>query len=152
MKRQFQIGFLLLYICFSFSTAAQESNQPNAGAARRLSFATLPPKSICDRAELTKTLSLQKLDYVSLKLTDNFHLTGEVIDKVQSSPGVQTINIRLSNAGNALLNITVIDQPGNTSRIVGRIIHPKNSEAIVIAEENGKYYITKHKMEFFMVE
>ena len=53
---------------------------------------------------------------------------------------------------NALLNVTVVNEPGAEKTIVGRIIHPKNAEALVISEENGKYYVTKHKMEFFMVE
>ena len=152
MKRQFVVGFLLLCVSFSFSTYAQEPRQTNSGSQRPLQFATLPPKSICNRAELEKTISLARFDHISLQLTDNFHIAGDVIDRVQSSPGIHTVNIRLSNAGNVLLNITIIDQPNNSRKITGRIIHPKNSEAIVIAEENGKYYITKHKMEFFMVE
>jgi hypothetical protein len=152
MKRQLPIGFLLLCCALSFNTYAQQPTQKNTVAPGNLQFATLPAKSICNRAELEKTLSLAKLDHVSLQLTDNLHISGQVVEKIQSSPGIQTINIRLSNSGNALLNITIIDQPGNTSRITGRIIHPKNSEAIVIAEENGRYYVTKHKMEFFMVE
>lgn len=151
MKRQLLIGFLLLCLLYSSRADAQQTREKIAGQRPPL-FAILPPKSICNRAEFEKTLSLARLDHVSLQLTDNFQISGEVVDKVQSSPGIQTINIRLSDAGNALLNITIIDQPNSSKKITGRIIHPKNNEAIVIAEENGKYYITKHKMEFFMVE
>jgi hypothetical protein len=79
-------------------------------------------------------------------------LSGEVIEKVETTAGTKNINIRLSNFGNALLNISFLNQQDNTYKITGRIIDPKNADALVIAEENGKYYITKLKMEFFMVE
>jgi hypothetical protein len=79
-------------------------------------------------------------------------VSGDILDNLITSPGVQNINVRLSNYGNALLHLSILTQAGNTPKIIGRIIHPNNADALIISEENGKYYITKQKMEFFMVE
>ena len=152
MKHQFFMGFLLTCICSSFITLAQEPLSKDKRVEKTLLFAALPSKMTCNRSELEKILHYRKSDQISIKLSENLFLSGEVVEKVEASPGVQNMNIILSNFGNALLHISIISQPNKTNKIVGRIIHPKNSDALVIEEENGKYYITKHKMEFFMVE
>lgn len=151
MKHQFFLGFLLC-ICASFVTFAQNPVSKEARVDRPSLFAGLPAKSICNRSELEKIIQLPKSAQISLALSDNLVLSGEVIEKVETAAGSKNVNIRLSNFGNALLNVTFHHQQDNTYKIVGTIVHPKHADAIVIAEENGKYYITKHKMEFFMVE
>ena len=152
MKHQFFMGFLLACICFSAITLAQEPLSKDKRAEKPLLFSNLLQKTACNRSELEKITHSAKSDQISIKLSDNLLLSGEVIEKIESSPGIQNLNVRLSNFGNALLNVSIIRQPDNTNKIVGRIIHPKHADALVIAEENGKYYVTKHKMEFFMVE
>ena len=151
MKHQFLVGFLLC-ICVSCITFAQNSVSTDAGGAKSSLFVSLPAKSVCNRSELEKISQLPKFAHVSLLISDNLVFSGEVIEKVELTDGIKNINIRLSNFGNALLNISFLNQQDNTYKIMGRVIHPKNADALVIAEENGKYYITKHKMEFFMVE
>lgn len=152
MKHQFFMGFLLAFMSCGFITLAQDPFSKNIRAEKSTLFASLPQKSSCNRPELEKVLQHTKSEKISIKLSDNLILSGEVIEKVESSPGIQNINVRLSNYGNALLSLSIFSQPDNTNKIVGRIIHPKHADALVIAEENGRYYITKHKMEFFMVE
>ena len=151
MKHQFFVGFLLC-ICASCITFAQNPVSKDIRGDKSSLFASLPSKSVCNRSELEKIAQLPKSAHISLLLSDNLVLSGEVIEKVETVAGTKNINIRLSNFGNALLNISFLNQPDNTYKITGRIIDPKNTDALVIAEENGKYYITKHKMEFFMVE
>ena len=151
MKHQFFVGFLLC-ICANCMTFAQNSISKDTGGDKSSLFASLPSKSVCDRSELEKIAQLPKFAHISLLISDNLVLSGEVIEKVETVAGTKNLNIRLSNFGNALFNISLLIQQDNTYKIIGRIIHPKNADALVIAEENGKYYITKHKMEFFMVE
>lgn len=146
------MGFLLLCICTAFTAIAQEPLSKDKSAQKSLLFASLPQKLACNRLELEKLSHSSKSDKVSIKLSDNLLLSGEVIERIESAPGIQNMNIRLSNFGNALLNVSILTQPDNTTKIIGRIIHPKHGDALVITEENGKYYITKQKMEFFMVE
>lgn len=152
MKHQFFMGFLFSFLCCGFITSAQDPFIKDKRAEKPMLFASLPSKLTCNRPELEKIQQYVKSDQISIKLSDNLILSGEVIEKVETSPGIQNINVRLSNYGNALLNVSIFIQPDKTNKIIGRIIHPKHADALVIAEENGKYYITKHKMEFFMVE
>jgi len=151
MKHKFFVGFLLC-ICSCCTSFAQNPVSKDTRADNSSLFASLPSKSVCNRSELEKIIQLPKSAHISLLLNDNLVLSGEVIEKLETSAGTKNINIRLSNFGNALLNISFLNQQDNTYKIIGRIIHPKIADALVIAEENGKYYITKHKMEFFMVE
>ncbi len=152
MKHQFFLGFLLLCICSSHVSFAQNPLLKETRAEKSSVFAKLPAKSVCNRFELEKVIHSEKSSHISLTFTDNLVLSGEVIEKVETAAGTKNVNIRLSDFGNALLNISFLTQPDNTYKIIGRIIHPKNADALIIAEENGKYYITKYKMEFFMVE
>ena len=152
MKHLFYIGLLLTSFCSGVSTFAQAPLSKETSAQKPLLFPGLPPKFACNNTEVEKFFLASKSDHINLRLSDNLLLSGEVIEKVETTPGIQNINIRLSNFGNALLNISIISKADNTRTIVGRIIHPKHSDALVIAEENGKYYVTKYKMEFFMVE
>lgn len=152
MKHQFFMGFLLACLCSSFITFAQEPLSKDRSAQKPLLFASLPSKLICNRPELENLIHSSKSDKISIKLSNNLLLSGEVIESIESTPGIQNMNIRLSNFGNALLTLSIMSQPDKTNKIIGRIIHPKHSDALIIAEENGKYYITKMKMEFFMVE
>ena len=151
MKHQFFLGFLLC-VCASFVSFAQNPVSRDTRAEKSSLFASLPTKSVCNRSELEKISQSPKSAQVSLDLADNLVLSGEVIEKVETAGGNQNVNVRLSNFGNSLLHLSFLKQADNRYKITGRIIHPKNAEALVIAEENGKYYITKYKMEFFMVE
>ena len=130
------MGFLLIFLCSGFIAQAQDPLFKERVPQKPLLFANLPTKLNCDRPELEKLLHTVISQNISLKLNDKLLLKGEVIEKNELSSGVQHMNIRLSNFGNALLNITITNQADNTNKIVGRIIHPKNGDALVIAEEN----------------
>ena len=152
MKRHFHTGFLLVCLCFlGMATFSQQTLSNDARPQRPSLFTGLAAKAVCNRPELEKITQLVKSQQVSIQLTDHLTFSGEVIDRVDA-PGIQSWNIRLSNFGNALLNVSVINQADRTRKLIGRVIHPGQAEALVIEEENGKYYVTKHKMEFFMVE
>lgn len=150
MKHQISLGFVLC-IC-ALVTFAQTPVSKDTRTDKSSLFATLPARSVCNRLELEKIIQLPISARISLPLENNMVLSGEVIEKVEPAAGIKNVNIRLSNFGNALLHVTFHQQPDNTYKITGRILHPKNAEAVIIAEENGKYYFTKNKMEFFMVE
>jgi len=151
MKNHFLLGFLLAIFASSI-TFSQETFLKEKNGQKTLLFAHLPTKQACNAAELQKIAYLGQSESISLKLTDDLTLSGEILENLTTSPNVQKVSVRLSNFGNALLHFSIFTQPDNTNKIIGRIIHPKHGDALVIAQENGKYYVTKHKMEFFMVE
>ena len=151
MKHQFFLGFLLC-VCANCITFAQNPVFKDTTSRKTSLFAGLPTKSLCNRSELEKIRQMANSAQVTLDLADNLVLSGELVEKVETTGGNYNVNIRLSNFGKALFHISFVKQIDNGYKITGRIIHPKNADALVIAEENGKYYITKYKMEFFMVE
>jgi hypothetical protein len=152
MKHLFYIGLLLACVCYCSSTLAQPPLSKDASVQKPFLFPSLPSKFACNRLDADKLIQTVKYEHINIRLNETLVLEGEVMEKVQTTPGIENINIRLSNFENALLNISIISKPDNTKSIVGRIIHPKHSDALVIAEENGKYFVTKYKVEFFMVE
>lgn len=151
MKHWLFMGFLLTTLSLSVDVSGQGPLAKDKIAAKPALFTSVPARSLCSRAEMEKFAQVTKSQKVTVKLTETLLLSGEVIEKIESSPGIQNINVRLSNYGNALLNVSIVSGAGGKT-ITGRIIHPGHSDALVITEENGKYYVTKHKMEFFMVE
>jgi hypothetical protein len=151
MKHQLYLCFLLA-LCASMVTSAQESFPKEKGSQKPLLFAHLPVKSNCNKAELEKVVQLKPSQLIQLKLNDNLVLSGEILENVTNSSGVQNINVRISNFENALLHVSILNKSNNTNKITGRIIHPRHGDALIISEENGKYIITKREMEFFMVE
>jgi hypothetical protein len=151
MKHQLYLCFLLA-LCASLLTSAQESFLKEKASQKPFLFADLPVKSTCIKAELEKVVHLKQSQFIELKLNDKLVLSGEILENVTTSSGVQNINVRISNLGNALLHVSILTKPDKTNKITGRIIHPKHGDALIISEENGRYIITKHKMEFFMVE
>jgi precorrin-6B methylase 1 len=151
MKNWLFMGILLTVLTFSIDSSAQSLSTKDKTIKPSL-FTSIPARSLCSRSELETFAHLAKSQKIHMKLNESLLLSGEVIERIESSPGIESINIRLSNFGNALMNVSIISGAGNTSSITARIIHPGHSDALVITEENGKYYVTKHKMEFFMVE
>ena len=73
-------------------------------------------------------------------------------EKVQRSPGITSINIKLSNYPGALFNITLNTESGYTSKMNGRIIHPQSGDVLILTEENSTYYLKKQLQKFFMTE
>lgn len=142
----------LLAIYGSLATLAQEPPSKANQIKKSSLFDQLPQKTACDKTELEKIRHQKKSQSISIKLSDALTLTGEILESLTTSAGVQNINVRLSNYGNALLHLSVRQGADKTNKITGRIIHPNHSDVLVISEENGHYFITKHKLEHFMVE
>ena len=85
--------------------------------------------------------------YVSEQLTIN----GEVIEKVKKTSELESINIRCFNFKNALFNISRIRQGGNT-RYVGTIVSPQHNDVLTLSFENGQYFFKKDQMALVMVD
>lgn len=151
MKLQFFLCFLLA-LCAGRTSFAQESLAKETRAQKPLLFELLPSKSHCSRTELEKIVHSGRSRSISLKLNNDLELSGEVLENLTTSTGIQNINVRLSNFGDALLHISIIKRPGRPDKMIGRIVHPDHGDALTISEENGRFYITKHKRQFFMVE
>ena len=153
MKNRYLAVFLGIFIVSAVATKAQEAFPVKQHPSDKpFIFTQLPERSICIAEEL------QELFRTSLSAAINIHLTGGAIlrgvlaEKIQRSPGMTTINIKLSDYPGTLFNISLNEQPGHLPVMIGRIIHPQSGDVLVLIQENSQYYLQKKLQKFFMIE
>ena len=115
-------------------------------------FTALPDRFDCNATELHKIINAAPGEPISAQLSDQFHVTGKVIYKKQTQPGVISINARLTNYHDALFNISISVLANNTTNIQGRIIHPNYGDVIILAREKDRYYFKKILQRLYMTE
>jgi hypothetical protein len=152
MKNLYATGFLVVLLCAAVALNAQEPvtvrqhipDKPQLFAALPELFECVPPNlERLSHSRTTDTITLQfgKLLFI-----------GEIIERVQQTPQVESINIRSHNYPGAMLNLSVFTDNNNTQKIVGRIIHPDSGDVLILDQENGRYYMRKRLQKFFMTE
>lgn len=151
MKLRYFLSILLGIVVSNF-TSAQEHVFKEKAIQRPLLFADFPSKLNCKKTEVEKIIHSTQFENVSIQVNSHLVLTGQVLENFSTAAGVRNINVRLSNFNNALLHLSIIALPNNKTKTIGRIIHPAHADVLIISEENGSYYLTKQKMELFMVE
>lgn len=115
-------------------------------------FTSLPDQFELASAELNQVLSGDVNEKINSQLSSQFRVVGTVVDRSQHTPGSVSVNIKLENYDNALLNLTIRFLADNSATIQGRIIHPRYGDAIEIYKENGKYYAKKLLQRLYMPE
>ena len=152
MKNLCAVGLLVACIlAFQSITAQQPVTQKPVLNTKAYTLTQLPQKLPCNVTALQKLSLRARLENVTMPFGD-FEFTGQVIDKVQRSAGVLSMNIRSTNIPGAMFTISVITDANNTQKMVGRIINPKSDEVLVLTEENNQYFLVKQPREFFMTE
>ena len=97
-------------------------------------------------------ITYKELQYIYINFLEFNYIRGVLTEKVQRSPGITSINIKLSNYPGALFNITMNTESGSAGKINGRIIHPQSGDVLILTEENSTYYLKKQLQKFFMTE
>ena len=133
---------------------AQESPlpvfQPKAG--KPLLFASLPDRFDVSIDALKKILSGEINEQINVQLSGQFQISGKIVDKSHQNPGTFSVNVRLENYHNALLNISAKLLADNSLNIQGRIIHPKYGDVLILTKEKDKYFFKKQLQKLFMPE
>jgi hypothetical protein len=144
---------LLVACIFAFQTisAQQQPVIQKPALSKASTLAQLPLKLECNVPALRKLSSTRIADKVALAL-GNFEFAGELVEKVQASAGVVSMNIRSTSMPGAFCTVSVITDANNNQKMVGRIINPKSDEVLVLTEENNRYYWIKKPKQYFMVE
>lgn len=114
-----------------------------------LLFSQFPEKSYCEEHELLQVFQAVLPSNVNITLQGGQILRGVVVDKVERNTGRTSINIKLVDYRNALLNLTL---QHTTKKINGRVVHPGSGDVLIVAEENGRYFLKKQLQKFFMTE
>ena len=151
MKNLSAAGLLVVCIFAFQSISAQQPIAQRPATGKALSLTQLPQKLECNLTNLQKLSATRKSENISL-LLGNVEFAGQVVDKVQRSAAVVSMNIRSTNFPGALFTLSVITQADNTQKLVGRIVNPQSDEVLVLTEENNRYFLVKHPRELFMTE
>ena len=144
----------LLVVCL-FITAAVKAQTPipvkQQLPDKPLQFSNLPDKFECGLSELQRAASFRTTENITFRF-GKLAFSGQVVEKVQRSAEVTSINIRSSNFAGALFNISIITLPDNTQKITGRIVNPQSGDILILTEEDNHYYLQKQPQKFFMTE
>ena len=142
----------LVVLCLFVATAASSQKPvPVQQSDKPLLLSQFPDKSECNVSALKNMFSSRSNDNVSIEL-GKLVFTGQIIEKVQQSPQVLSMNIRSSNISGAVFNLSVITMPDNTQKFIGQIINPKAGDVLVLMEENNRYILEKKPLKFFMTD
>lgn len=151
MKNLCFAGLLVVCSTASISVSAQQPVIRQTDHTRPVLMAQLPKRFECTLPALQQLSRSRISDHISLPLGIT-QFAGEVVDKVQQSPGVLSMNIRATNMPGALFTISVITEADNTQKLVGRIVNPQSDEVLVLTEENNRYFWVKQPKQFFLTE
>ncbi|MFT3825543.1 MAG: hypothetical protein QM731_16610 [Chitinophagaceae bacterium] len=154
MKNYCAVGGLLVCLLTTTITFAQQAEPQfrQVAPSKPGLFARFTSRTECNAKEINKLCAARIADAVSIQLSNDLTLTGEVTDRVQQTTVATTINLRLTNYEGALLNLTLLTQPDNTTKVSGRIIHPESGDILILTQENNKFYLTKESRKFLMTE
>jgi len=147
MKLSYLITGVLFSLLFNFSANAQQQSNKES-----LLFAQAPDRVNCNPAILDQVFRVKNSSRVTLNISEQLSLTGEVTEQIAVSNDTQIINIRCSNYNNALFTLTRIREANQPERFIGRIIHPKSNDAYVLVNENGGYQFKKQTLSQMMAQ
>jgi hypothetical protein len=115
-------------------------------------FSGLPEKFDFAASTLKQLFTLSIKESVAIPLSHNIVFKGTVVAKVQRNENVLSVNILSTNFPGTLLNISLIHQPNQPERIIGRFMNPASGDVLLIEQENDRFYITKDLQKFVMTD
>ena len=152
MKNLYAAGVLwclLFAACTSFAQGDPPLNQQLP--EKPFLFANLPNKLECNLEELEKIFSLPANQKFTIRLSETFHLEGEMSGKFIRNKHLTSINILLQNYDGALFNVSRISEAKGIT-YAGRIININNGDLLQLIKEKEKYFFVKQERRFVMVE
>ena len=151
MKNLNVVG-LLVACTFAFQSISAQQQPINQKPVliKASTLGQLPQKLEGNFKTLQRLTALSISDKVNLALGD-YEFSGELIEKVQATAGVVSMNIRSISMPGALCTVSVITEADNTQKLVGRIVNPKSDEVLVLTEENNRYFWIKKPKQYFLV-
>jgi hypothetical protein len=139
------VGFCLL--CFvAIQSPAQQSRTKNE------LFPEMRSRTICNTAILDKVFDAREKSNITIFISDQLTIAGEVLDKTQVNQSVQTVSIRCSNFHGAVMSISRSRMPDNSFRYNGGIINREFADVLMLKYENGQYFFKKDQLAYVMVD
>ena len=153
MKNRYLAGLFGLFILTITTSFAQEAVPVKQHISDKpFIFSQLPDRFELPVAELTTLLAAQKSSAVTLTLAGGKALAGVVTEKIQQSPLLTSINIKVSNYPGALFTISVVSMDDHSQKITGRIVHPQGGDVLILTQDASRFFFEKRQQKYFMPE
>lgn len=91
-------------------------------------------------------------DDISLKLSNDFLIKGKIISHVKPNAFAETINISLPDFPGSFFTISRVRTEEGKIKFVGHILNLESSDAIILKEENKKYFFIKTEQRLLVTE
>jgi hypothetical protein len=144
-------GIVLLII--SLNASSQKTAPLNQTlAVKSQLFSRLPERLPVSSTGLEKIFSASSSGTLKITLSNSVTLEGVILERVQRTPRIVTVNMKLLNYDGALLTISRMTDEDAQVTYMGRIINIKYGDALVLSTENSQVFIAKEKQSVFMVE
>ena len=142
---------MAIYLFLAVNAHSQNAkSNPSTIFSQQVSFKQFPPKAACAIESLEELFTMQ--DKISLQLSPAYLLEGKIISHVKPNPFAETINISLTNSDGAVFTLSRISTDEGYTKYTGHIINLQSSDAIVLQDENKKYYFIKTEQRLVMTE
>ena len=144
---------LAISLLVSTSSSAQGPiglNQRTSG--KPMLFARVASKTAVDSNLLLQTFKAAIQDTLTIRFNDHYTFTGVLMEKVQHSSELLSINLRSLDVPGALLTLSLLTPTDSNQRITGRIIHPRGGDVLQLVREKKHYYLVKQAQKFFVTE
>ena len=151
MKRRIIIRFIIICIFFAGNANGQQTagNVPIV-FSQTISFKQFPEHTSCDRASLDDLFSMH--DEISLKLSNDFLIKGKIISHVKPNASAETINVSLPDFHGSVFTISRVRTEEGKIKFVGHILNLENNDAIILKEENQKYFFIKTEQRLLVTD
>ena len=148
-----RISVAMLLCLISLQLTAQVKAPINEHPTDKPSgFTALPQQFSISRLYLDELFSVSSSAKVRLPIEHNTFLEGIVLERVQKSATIITVNIRLSDYNEALFTISRQTKNNGTVQYTGRIINIRYADMMVLKDDNHALYLVKDKQSLFLTE
>jgi hypothetical protein len=143
-----------IVICMlSLKTAAQPKAPLNEFPAEKpLLFADLPSTFNVSQPTIEKIFAGSASGNIKLNIDNSKTIEGVIVERLQRSPAVTTVNIKFPQYQQALFTLSRITSAGNPAVYTGRVVHISYGDALILKQEPDRIYFVKEKQSLLMVE
>jgi|GEM_PF-584503 len=153
MKAVLFNGGIVLCLALSLNGFSQQHKiADNNASSQPLLFKNLQAKTNCPLSVIDKSFNYNKGRQIILNIDSNLTLTGEVLEKSQPDPQVETINVRCTNYNNALLTLSRIKQENGSVSYTGILHNRTSGDVLLLVNENGRYFFKKQQRSLVIAD
>ncbi|MBV4356515.1 hypothetical protein [Pinibacter aurantiacus] len=153
MKAVLFNGGIVLCLALSLNGFSQQRKiAENTTSPQPLLFKNLQTKTNCSLSVIDKSFNYNKGRQIILNIDSNLTIAGEVLEKSQPDPQVETINVRCTNYNNALLTLSRIKQENGSVSYTGIMHNRASGDVLLLVNENGRYFFKKQQRSLVIAD